>query len=967
MDNQSALSRPETSDHGWTPLSGVRHPEPSRHQHHAINPSLDFARRPVVEPRPGQATIYPAPASHGDPAADHRAADAAHPQQLRAGAPAPKQPCRHPALQRKCDCAGTCAECQSGQSEQHPRWLQPKASDGGLEHSTAPPLVHSVLQSPGERLDAGTRRLMEPRFGVDFSTVRVHADPTAAESARQVHAHAYTQGEHIVFAKGRYAPTTAEGRKLIGHELTHVVQQAAGRVTSPAAGGGASVATDGDLEHEADVAGETAARGGAVDVLGTAGDGGTQLKAANGSIQLDANSEDFKQGYEDGVNGRDPAPGPRSEDAFTDYNEGYTKGHYEFTQQTASQAAAAPSPQAPAAQNAAPPPPAPAHAAPQAPAPGGSQPSADYTQGYQDGLSGADSAPGPRDADALTEYDDGYARGHHEFTQRTASTPPGTQSDDYKQGYQDGVNGGEAAPGPRQGDALTDYNEGYAKGHSESSPQQPAAADAGAANAGSADDCLAGFDVKSASASDKLGKALLCSKDTIGEEIYNNLVGSLEMMVGLSIAFTLLQFVPGANVLVDGVAVIELIKIAVEAGLNYQMAVDIGTDVGKFLKGAGATSNAEVKAAGAALARAVGASTVLVLMLLIGGKGKRASGETSAPLPPGEYPAAGRGEIAKVTIPEGENASPAGEPRPGEARPGDTNAPGAEPSEGSTPGDKTADNAGPNRSEAEMSDGKPVAGEATSADGTREVKVGADGICEVCGSPCKEIRARYAEALKDPGLEAKLETAEGIEDFPSRAAAIAKLIPELEAASGREGSELGKLATEQAADQSKDVGLTDVDPKDANVLDLPEYQSHIADASDEFARLPDIENPKNIAGKPGAPPVTSGWAGEKGAATEQAQAEGREAGHETQPHYRDPAGGEGQYESSHSERQQAAGTTEQVFASSKPLCPGCQSWFGARAVAQGRPQFVADPTGVHVFMPNGSHTVAPHPSGAVTH
>jgi hypothetical protein len=178
--------------------------------------------------------------------------------------------------------------------------------------------------------------------------------------------------------------------------------------------------------------------------------------------------------------------------------------------------------------------------------------------------------------------------------------------------------------------------------------------------------------------------------------------------------------------------------------------------------------------------------------------------------------------------------------------------------------------------------------------------------------------------------------------------------------------ELKKLMAEQQADAAQDVGLTDVEPGAENVLDLPEYQSSIEAASEAFERLPDIENSKNVAGTPGGEPGTSGWEGEKIGPTEQAGVEGAQAGHETEPHPFDPENSPGQYENSHSERHKAAGTSDQHFASSKPMCPACQRWFGARAQAEGRPQFVADPTGVHVFMPDGRHVVTPHPSGAVT-
>jgi hypothetical protein len=87
------------------------------------------------------------------------------------------------------------------------------------------PIVRQVLAAPGQMLDGATRESMEGRFGCDFSHVRVHSDGAAAESARRVDAHAYTVGRHVVFGEGRYAPGTQDGRRLIAHELTHVLQQ----------------------------------------------------------------------------------------------------------------------------------------------------------------------------------------------------------------------------------------------------------------------------------------------------------------------------------------------------------------------------------------------------------------------------------------------------------------------------------------------------------------------------------------------------------------------------------------------------------------------------------------------------------------------------------------------------------------------------------------------------------------------
>jgi hypothetical protein len=70
---------------------------------------------------------------------------------------------------------------------------------------------------------------MEPRFGHDFSTVRVHTDERAEMSARAIDAHAYTVGKDIVFGRGGFDSNAIEGRRLLAHELTHVIQQATGR------------------------------------------------------------------------------------------------------------------------------------------------------------------------------------------------------------------------------------------------------------------------------------------------------------------------------------------------------------------------------------------------------------------------------------------------------------------------------------------------------------------------------------------------------------------------------------------------------------------------------------------------------------------------------------------------------------------------------------------------------------------
>ncbi|MDX1530150.1 MAG: DUF4157 domain-containing protein [Rhodothermales bacterium] len=129
-------------------------------------------------------------------------------------------------LQRKCACGGTpgptgeCAECRRKRLD-----LQRQASAPTRE-AEAPPLVHDVLRTTGQPLDAAMRADMEARLGFDFSNVRVHTDDRAADSASVVRARAYTVGDHVVFSHGAYAPGTQEGRHLLAHELVHVMQQA---------------------------------------------------------------------------------------------------------------------------------------------------------------------------------------------------------------------------------------------------------------------------------------------------------------------------------------------------------------------------------------------------------------------------------------------------------------------------------------------------------------------------------------------------------------------------------------------------------------------------------------------------------------------------------------------------------------------------------------------------------------------
>ncbi|MDN5289506.1 MAG: hypothetical protein JWR38_5780 [Mucilaginibacter sp.] len=86
------------------------------------------------------------------------------------------------------------------------------------------------LSTSGQPLPENSRQFFEPRFGQDFSNVRVHTDSVAAKSAQSINALAYTTGSDIVFNSGQYSPESDSGKRLMAHELTHVVQQGGSNV-----------------------------------------------------------------------------------------------------------------------------------------------------------------------------------------------------------------------------------------------------------------------------------------------------------------------------------------------------------------------------------------------------------------------------------------------------------------------------------------------------------------------------------------------------------------------------------------------------------------------------------------------------------------------------------------------------------------------------------------------------------------
>jgi hypothetical protein len=126
------------------------------------------------------------------------------------------------------------------------------------------PAASPASDGPGSPLAAPVLQRMESAFGADFGGVRVHEGP----QAQSVGALAYTQGSDLHFAPGQYQPDSQAGQGLIGHELTHVVQQSQGRVAATTQHKGVAVNDDSSLEREADDLGARAAAGEQVMNLG---------------------------------------------------------------------------------------------------------------------------------------------------------------------------------------------------------------------------------------------------------------------------------------------------------------------------------------------------------------------------------------------------------------------------------------------------------------------------------------------------------------------------------------------------------------------------------------------------------------------------------------------------------------------------------------------------------------------------
>ncbi|MEM6254112.1 MAG: DUF4157 domain-containing protein [Cyanobacteria bacterium P01_D01_bin.156] len=166
-------------------------------------------------------------------------------------------------IQRQTEDEEETAQLKAVSNQRHPFF----SSDREEDPQTLAP------RDSGSPLPETLRAKMEQSFDTDFSAVRIHE----SNAAQHINALAYTQGQHIHFQPGKYNPDSSKGQELIGHELTHVVQQRAGQVAKPQCKGGAPINTDRGLETEADTVGAKAAQGEKVAVKGVGN--GIQRKA----------------------------------------------------------------------------------------------------------------------------------------------------------------------------------------------------------------------------------------------------------------------------------------------------------------------------------------------------------------------------------------------------------------------------------------------------------------------------------------------------------------------------------------------------------------------------------------------------------------------------------------------------------------------------------------------------------------
>ncbi|OXM85025.1 DUF4157 domain-containing protein [Paenibacillus rigui] len=131
-------------------------------------------------------------------------------------------------LQLKPAVEGIQREAESAELEEEE--LQLKGSGSGFDAAPAIEQEIQMMKGSGSKLDGVTQQKMEGAFQADFSSVNIHTDGRADQVSQAIGARAFTTGSDIFFRQGEYNPESRDGQELLGHELTHVIQQGSGRV-----------------------------------------------------------------------------------------------------------------------------------------------------------------------------------------------------------------------------------------------------------------------------------------------------------------------------------------------------------------------------------------------------------------------------------------------------------------------------------------------------------------------------------------------------------------------------------------------------------------------------------------------------------------------------------------------------------------------------------------------------------------
>lgn len=842
--------------------------------------------------------------------------------------------------------------------------MEPKANKAAL-----PPVVAGALQSPSQTLDPDTRAFMDSRFGRDFGQVRLHTDAGAANSASTINANAYTIGNDIVFGHGFYRPHTPGGRAVLAHELAHVVQQSEGYGPTPSTTPSGTTEVDADGAASRVLKGEPAAVqarsatgiarqaaggqpaiaiGGATDkekltnalaILDSIKQvGSNQFQVTlNGKLlyltQADVNSA--FQRTRSGLRSSISSIKIKAEGAIDGYNEQAkvddehpvvsrvvkffgdiddpgdlirAKVFWSLQNLTMAQAA---------------------------------------LESHHFVMAGNYVAEAEKNAKQAQRLYQNYHEAIISTGEATITVLEYTRDASF---VTLAVLATIATAGAAAGaTSIAGVEIGAVSTVNTIAMGAPLVAKFGEAGVKLAygdpvDWGQLAIDTAITIVASKFGGKLSSSiagriigqnpaVASLGRHVVGGIVGGVVAGRGTTFLGTAVNAtyakLRGKNVTWEGF----LDQVAAEMTDPKSLTLDVMLSaVGAYGAGKGAklpSTNAPHEAPSAAKpSERKPATTESKAGAAAPSKPKQVASESKAAAAPKELPQAEAEPSPAVAAKEPAKPAPKGTPAPPESR-------AAIP---------------PAREKAAAPAAKgPV-------------------IEETRIKPTVIRRRRGPAAPGGPKAEKRAPAAEEpLSRKEQKAQFVAEAKEEIEAF-GRHGNE-EPGGSQRENRQSSAEGRIPKVPR--RPLDLPEYQESIEAARRAMTGLPAAPGVKTTAGVEGGDPTRSGYKPTKQfphaeEATERAVAEGRQAGAEPEAHEFDrsaKAGGSGQVRGSHAEKQAAVLSPDAPVGVSKAMCSDCQAWFRNRAVERSVPQFVADPNGTRVFMPDGTVHFAGHPEG----